>query len=327
MDVQSTRALWDFDAVAVGQRGSPIAVSITAEMVSDYAARVRNPNPLYSDEHQRPSIAMPTMIFVVAPIRRHDIAEVNGFLVLERASIGARQTPFAKCVVKWERPITEGDIITSVGQVIDKYERRGSKFVTIRVSATDHRDRPLCVYDYTCIFDYYKGSKRPQEILCDETLLEPKLLNKFGQKKFDGIEVGDHLPRLQITETQETVDGAPTWMDYTGERTIPNIHTDASFAATGMFAGTVNAGITTMGYVVQTLEQWFPAASLYEGGSLEFKAVQPFRPTDTVTFMATIMDKRVVDARQWVDCNVTCTNQIGQLIGVAHAFLNLRGIK
>ncbi len=327
MDVQRTGALWDFGAVAVGQRGSPISVSITTAMVSDYAARVRNPNPLYSYEHKRSSLAMPTMIFVVAPLRRHDIAEVNGFTALERASAGARQTPFSKCAIKWERPITEGDVITSVGQVVDKYERRGSKFVTIRVSAVDHRDRPLCVYDYTCIFDYYQGSKRPQEILCAETLFEPTLPNEFGQKNFDEIEVGDQLPRLQITETQETVDGAPTWVDYTGERTIPNIHTDPGFAATGMFAGTVNAGITTMGYVVQTLEQWFPAMSLYEGGSLEFKAIQPFRPTDTVSFIATIMDKKVVDAKQLVNCDIMGTNQIGQLVGVAQASLNLSVIK
>ena len=52
-----------------------------------------------------------------------------------------------------------GDTITSVGSVIDKYERRGSKFVTFRVEARNQHDELVAEYDYTSIFEYAKGQK------------------------------------------------------------------------------------------------------------------------------------------------------------------------
>ena len=103
------------------------------------------------------------------------------------------------------------------------------------------------------------------------------MTTNYKAVQFDSIQVGDELPSFEIAESQETIDGAAFVTD--GDQVMPrNVHTDPEFAAEGLFAGTVNAGITTMAYVNQMLEQRFPASSFYDGGGLVFKAIDPFRP-------------------------------------------------
>lgn len=150
---------WEYDVVEVGQTGAPFTVEVTNDLISKYAERVRNPNPVYRSGPDDDLTAMPTMLIAVAPLRRFSIAEANGFVALELASESPRQTPFAKCEVRWKRPFGAGDTITSVCSVIDKYERRGSKFVTFRVEARNQHDELVAEYDYTSIFEYARGQK------------------------------------------------------------------------------------------------------------------------------------------------------------------------
>ncbi len=154
---------WEYDAVEVGQKGPDMTIEITEELIAEYADAMRNPNPIYhpgggdSDGEAMP--AMPTIVFRVAPLRRQDIASNNGFVALERASENPRQTPFAKCEIRWSAPMRAGDSITSFGRIIDKQERRGNKFVTFRIEATNQNGQKVAEYDYTCIFEYAKGTR------------------------------------------------------------------------------------------------------------------------------------------------------------------------
>ena len=137
---------------------------------------------------------------------------------------------------------------------------------------------------------------------------------------FDSVSVGDQLPPFTITETQSTIDAAR--IGIAGEEDNPrSIHTDPEFAQAGLFAGTVNSGVTTMAYVTQLLERWFPVESLYDGGSLSLKATQPIRPGDTVTFTGEVTDKRRENGKKLVVCRVTGVNQLGVVVGLADARL------
>lgn len=139
---------------------------------------------------------------------------------------------------------------------------------------------------------------------------------------FDSVDIDDQLPPFEISETQESIDRARVSIDDVQE--IPrNIHNDPEFAKEGLFGTTVNAGVTTISYVAQTLEQWFPAHTLYDGGSILFKAIDAFRPGDTVTFTGTITGKRVEGDRKIVECEVRGVNQTGKLMGIAEATLVL----
>ena len=139
---------------------------------------------------------------------------------------------------------------------------------------------------------------------------------------FDSVAVGDELPPFETFETQETIDNT-RMPEITGNVTRPNIHTDPDFARRGMFAGTVNGGVISMAYVTTMLERWFPAGSFYDGGRLEFKAIQPFRPGDKVVFTGTVTGKRRVNGKGLIDCEIKGTNQLGQIMGVATATLSL----
>jgi acyl dehydratase len=102
---------------------------------------------------------MPTGIFNEAPLRRNSVATASGFVALEWVKENSRQTPFAKCEARWFAPIKAGDTIVSSARVLEKYERRGNKFVTFRVEAINQNAVKVAEYDYTCIFEYAKGQK------------------------------------------------------------------------------------------------------------------------------------------------------------------------
>ncbi len=149
---------WEWDVVAPGPVGESFTRKITPATISGYAGRVRNPNPIYLSGKVN-GIAMPTSVFSSARLRRDTVAEASGYVALERLEENPRQTPFAKCTIRWFAPIHAGDTITSSSRVLEKYERRGNRFVTFRVEAINQDNIKVAEYDYSCIFEYAKGQK------------------------------------------------------------------------------------------------------------------------------------------------------------------------
>src|SRR3972149_5067068 len=104
-----------------------------------------------------------------------------------------------------------------------------------------------------------------------------------GAVTFESIRVGDPLPTLVKHETQETIDRygklaqlrRPEWH---------NLHTDVGYAQGGIFAGTVNMGTATCGYMGHLLEMAFPLRGILGGGRFEMRATEPIRAGDTATF-------------------------------------------
>ena len=159
----TTERLWTYDAVRVRQAGDETQVTLTAENIAEYAACAQNPDARYrmpppGGDAPR-MMAMPTMALTYAPLLRDDIAEANGFVAQERSVTARRQTPFAKCEIRWYRPVYAGETLTATRRVHEKYERRGSRFVTFRVSAYDGAGAVVASYDYTCIFEYSAGQR------------------------------------------------------------------------------------------------------------------------------------------------------------------------
>lgn len=147
---------WEWEEVEPGIPGDALMLEITSDSVTRYASGVRNSNPDYLDA-LKGDLAMPTNILHDAPLRRNSVADASGFTALEWVKENARQTPFSKCTVRWFAPIRVGDTITSSARVVEKYERRGNKFVTFRVEAKNQDQLKVAEYDYTCIFEYAEG--------------------------------------------------------------------------------------------------------------------------------------------------------------------------
>ena len=336
--VEITERLWDFDAVAPGQAAQPTVVTITPEQIAEYADIAQNPDARYrlgsgSDEYGGAAVPMPTMAVSYAPLLRAEIAENNGFVALEQSKTARRQTPFAKCEARWFRPALAGDTITGVGRVLEKYERRGSKFVTFRIEAANQRGEPVGRYDYTCIFEYAQGQREvPQDRGTAQPAANPSAAGGPVEPRparlltFDAAQVGDTLAELAITESQEIINRKSDFR-LAGKPSESNIHNDEEFARQNIFGGTVNAGPATMSYVDQMLELSFPLKAFYNGGSLLMRAITPFRSGDTVTFGGEITGKREEDNRGLVECRVKGVNQRGDLVCLADAVMVFGGVE
>ena len=247
-----------------------------------------------------------------------------------------RQTPFAKCEIRWRRPVFSGDTITANRGVLEKYERRGSKFVTFRVTAVNQHGQGVAEYDYTCIFEYAQGLK---EVPQSQGSAHPALNQKRAvvspesrTLKFDDIFGGDQLAALAISESQEIINNKSA-LRLAGESNDSNIHTDEEFARQNIFGGLVNSGPATMSYVDQMLQLSFPLQSFYAGGRLLMRAIEPFRVGDTVNFQGEITGKRQPPPTSplgkgglkagVVECRVKGINQRGDLVALSDAALVL----
>ena len=328
--LQQEEKLWLYDVVEPGQEGQPTVVSLTPENIAEYASVTQNPDPRYTSggsESSGPLLAMPTMVLSYAPLLREDIARNNGFTAQEVSETHRRQTPFAKCEIRWQRPASEGDTITARRRVLEKYQRRGSRFVTFRVEAVNQFGQPVAEYDYTCIFDYQQGRKEvpsDQEAIASAGAAPATAAPEQRELSFDAIALHDELAPLTLSESQEIINGKDAFR-LAGEHNPVNIHTDEEFARQNIFSGTVSSGPAAMAYVDQMLGLSFGPLAFYRGGSLLLRAIEPFRAGDTVTWSGMVAGKGTEDGRKLVKCRVRGVNQRGDLVNLSDAALVLPG--
>ena len=332
--------LWDFDAVEPGQQGADTVVAITGENIAGYAAAALCDDARYRHPTAT-ALAMPTMALSYAPLLREEIAAANGFTALEQSTTARRQTPFAKCEIRWHRPVAAGDVITASRQTLEKYERRSSRFVTFRVKAVNQRGETAAEYDYTCIFDYAGGQRERPNPAQDGNKIAPgsvdgarigatlggaEALGPARLLDFASADIGTTLPELSVTESQEIINRRSAFR-LAGQPNESNIHTDAEFARQNIFGGTVNSGPATMSYVDQMLQRSFPPEAFYRNGQLLMRAITPFRSGDTVTFRGEVTARHPAPPGDGkggiVKCRVRGTNQRGDLVCLADAALRV----
>jgi acyl dehydratase len=323
--VEQAEKLWTYEVVEPGQIGAETVVAITSGNIAGYAQVALNDDPRYRGASA--TLAMPTMVLAYAPLLREEIAEANGFVAQEQSKTARRQTPFAKCEIRWHKPVCEGDTITGTRGVLEKYERRGSRFVTFRVGGVNQRGETAVEYDYTCIFDYAQGQREvPAERPNPNPLPEGEGIatrDGTGQRlllDFDSAVEGTALAELSITESQEIINNRSAFR-LAGQPSESNIHTDEEFARRNIFGGTVNSGPATMSYVDRMLQLSFQPEAFYHGGSLLMRAITPFRSGDTVAFAGEVTGRRREGDRGIVECRVRGTNQRGELVCLADATL------
>ena len=266
------------------------------------------------------------MALAYAPLLREDIAAANGFVAQERSRAARRQTPFAKCEIRWYRPVRAGETLAGERRVHQKYERRGSKFVTFRVSAFDQAGAVVARYDYTCIFEYAGGQRAVPEA-AESAAGNPDAGAVPDSARFltwEQAVVGAPLPRdLAVTETTDNI-LRKNAQRLAGEPSPSNIHTDEEFARQNIFGSAVNAGPATMAYVDRFLGLNFPPEALYNGGSLVMRAITPFRAGDLVTFSGVVTGAggNLYGQRQ-AQCRIRGVNQRAELVCLSDATLTM----
>ena len=151
--------LYEYEDAEEGDAAPSMEFHITSDAISLYADAVRNPNPTY----QRPreaQIAPPTMVYTFAPMRRGAVINTKGYVAPEQSKLNPRSTPFVNSHIQFFQPVHTGDVISSISQVGEKYERRGNQFISFYITATNQRGEKVAQYTYTCLWRY--GKNRPQ---------------------------------------------------------------------------------------------------------------------------------------------------------------------
>ena len=142
---------------------------------------------------------------------------------------------------------------------------------------------------------------------------------------FESINVGDELPPFEIGETQETMDAPsehsriPQVKGMKPPEERKNLHNDVDFAKKSLFGTTANAGVMTMAYVNQMIEACFPAESFYNGGTLTYKGINPFKDGDEVVFTGEVVGKRSEKGKKFIEFAIKGVDKTGRLVGIAEA--------
>lgn len=303
--------LYEWDIAMIGDMASPFTFKVTEESIANYCTAVRNENPLYLDPEvarQGPFggiIAPPTFVFTCAPMRRNEVMHARGYASPEEKA--DRATPYAKSEIFFQQPIRPGDEITSVARLDDKYERRGSQFITWRVNAQDARGEPIVEYTYTII--WRQAARDPN------VAPTPKAP---AQEVAPPPETAQALPTLTKVESQEAIDRFAELTHVRPRANHHSLHSDPEFAQRTIFGGTVNMGVATAAYCAEAIERAHgPGALLQPGAQLEYKGIRPIRAGYEIAVSGYTIAAR--DGGR--ECHLSVHNQDGTLCGVAVATL------
>jgi 3-hydroxybutyryl-CoA dehydratase len=127
-------------------------------------------------------------------------------------------------------------------------------------------------------------------------------------------EVGDALPALTKTLTQEKID---RYAKVSGDGNP--LHTDPTFAATTQFGGTIAHGMLVLAYISQLMTAAFGSV-WSESGHLKVRFRGAARPGDSVTAAGRVL--RMENGK--ITCEVECRNQNGEVLISGEASLRTR---
>jgi acyl dehydratase len=302
--------IYDWEVARIGDAAPPFTYSVTAESIRDYCLAVRNQSPLYLDPAAAERgpfggiVAPPTFAFKCAPLRRNEVMHARGYASPEEKA--DRATPYAKAELRFQRPIRPGDEITSTVELEDKYERRGSQFMTWRARARDRQGQPVVEYSYTII--WRQAPRDPAAPVAGP-------VGPGGPTPAADPVPADRLPTVTKLESQEAIDRYAE-LTRVRPRRGHSLHSDPDFARRTIFGGTVNMGVATAAYCSEVVELAFgPAALLRPGARLEYKGVRPIRAGYQIAISGRVVARRP----EALDCELTVHNQDGLLCGVSAA--------
>jgi 3-hydroxybutyryl-CoA dehydratase len=270
---------YSWEVAAIGDAAPPFRHTVTRENIAAYCEAVRNFNPLYLDEAAARAgpfgsiVAPPTVAFMVAPLRRNEVMHAKGYAAPEEK--GEYQTPYSKCELRLFRPIRPGDTVVSQVVLEDKLERRGKRFAQWRVRAANEAGDALCDFTYTTVWPEGPG-------------VGGKAATAPAPEPLPAIDAADALAPLKKHETQEAID-CYARLTHLRPRVGTNLHQDPEFARRTLFGGTANAGVATLAYCAELLEQAYgPAALLLPGARVQYKGIRPVRAGEEITLRGRI---------------------------------------
>jgi 3-hydroxybutyryl-CoA dehydratase len=120
--------------------------------------------------------------------------------------------------------------------------------------------------------------------------------------------VGDELPPLTKTMTQEAINA----FEKSGGAKGPSQFTDLETAKSTLGTGsTVASGRMSLTFTIEMLRRYFGADVYNAGGMVDMRFLRPLRPGDTVTFNGKITGTNKEADGTRVTVEISATNQKG----------------
>lgn len=121
---------------------------------------------------------------------------------------------------------------------------------------------------------------------------------------FDNINVGDEIPKLEVT-----LDQMMLWMYAGASGDFNPIHVDKEFGEKVGLGGTIAHGLSSMARLGRCITDWLGDPGALKRFKVRFAS--PARPGDTVTFWGKVTDKKVEDGAKLVTLEVGADIQDG----------------
>jgi 3-hydroxybutyryl-CoA dehydratase len=128
-------------------------------------------------------------------------------------------------------------------------------------------------------------------------------------KRFVDIEVGEEIPRMSFTVTQDHINKyANVSKDFNP------LHIDEEFAKNTPFKGTIAHGLMTLAFISHVMTKWHWNGWVH-GGCMDVTFISPLRPNESVTIGGIVAEKDEITSQITVELDVKNTNGNNVVVG------------
>ena len=137
--------------------------------------------------------------------------------------------------------------------------------------------------------------------------------------EFNNVKIGDKIhSTINLVITQEMIN---QWAVLAND--FNPLHIDLEFAKDTKFGSTVAHGSFTVTYLLEMMVEWLGIQWLNGGQLTDVKYTAPVKPGDKISPQGQIVDKKIIDGKNIIECEVWLENQAEEKVIISKAIAQL----
>jgi acyl dehydratase len=294
------KPIWE--NIEVGEEFGPVEVAISDHDLKSYAYAIDDFHPWYMQNSPFGARVVPPGLLALALFNllycTYDRGLMHGLHAREELRLFG--------------PVVLGQPVRLRARVVDKFLKRGERYIVVDGHATDDRGKTLIRTRQAEILRENVGNVLGrQEAKPGHHLIGSAIGNRAPVTvAASSAEVGAILPCLSKTVSFEQM----TVFSF-GPRSI---HTDRDAAVESGLQGPIAQGLMSTSYLTEMLVNFF-GAHFFKSGWTSHAFIKPVSAGDTITIHGNIQDTRAEPDGTRVLLEVWCRNKMGDLTTVGSA--------
>lgn len=133
------------DRAFIGKKYQPVRYEVGKEKIREYAKAIGDMNPLYHDDEAAAAskygaiIAPPTFAVV------YDVSVFENVLFDKELKINMMMVVHGEMDFEFGEVVRTGDVITSVAEVEDIYDKKGHEFIVVKIISKNQHDQMTAI--------------------------------------------------------------------------------------------------------------------------------------------------------------------------------------